>query len=600
MKFLYTQLEITNIIIISLFAYNIIIEKQRDIASKAYFRLMVVAVVCNIVDLLGWLFDGATSAAGNIVAYCVDALNLAFAPLFALFWIWYLECFITGGKVRGNKFLKICSGIVGVMTLDALVSPFTGWLFYLQDGVYCRGPLYKTHMSIVGIILVCVAVRAVFVSRKSDDRGKKKDFRLIAGCVILILTAAVIQVLAYGLPLIWTATTCSIVLVYVRVQNKRVENIKMDFFARMSHDLRTPLNGILGLSSLAIDEIENQPLVKDYLEKINDSGQFMLGIVNDILEMRKLECGNVTFNPKPYSKKEYDSEIQVMFTPLCKDKDIELVVDTSKVDKTVLVDKLRLRQILLNLISNSVKYTNVGGKIEVLFDQKVLSDTQVVITIVIRDNGIGMSKEFLERIYDVYQRSENVANVQGSGLGLAITKSLVDLMGGTIHCESEENVGTTFTIELPLEYVENTEQETALPEKHEVDDSVFEGKRVLLVEDHPTNTIVATELLKMKGMVVEHAENGKIAVDMFECSNKDYYDLVLMDVMMPVMGGLEATQCIRALANENAKTIPIIAMTANAFDDDIQKCLAAGMNAHIAKPIDPEVLFSTLQENLKK
>ena len=387
------------------------------------------------------------------------------------------------------------------------------------------------------------------------------------------------------------------------LQKANVANAaKTDFLSRMSHDMRTPMNAIIGITALALDETTNPVAVRDNLNKINQASHFLLSLINDILDMTKIEDGAVELHKEPYSYKDFISNLQTMFEPLCSEKGIELVFELTNMPlPPVLTDKMRINQIFFNLLSNAVKFTPEGGKIIYRETNAYVENNCLHGDYQIIDNGIGMSKEFQKNMFKPFVQEDNgiTSRIEGTGLGLSITKSLVELMNGTLTVESEKDKGTTVTVHLDIDLTtEAYENSTDSTEDTSAAKPVLQGKRVLLVEDHPLNTEIATRLLAKKDMVITCAENGEAALQRFQDSVLYSYDAILMDIRMPVMDGLTAAREIRKLDREDAKTIPIIAMTANAYQEDIQMSKAAGMNAHLAKPIEPKKLYSILTEHL--
>lgn len=375
---------------------------------------------------------------------------------------------------------------------------------------------------------------------------------------------------------------------------ERANKAKTEFLSRMSHDIRTPMNGIIGMTALAKEELEHPEEVLDYLNKIDSSSQFLLGLINDILDMTKIESGFVTLKREPYPLQEMLNEIDTLIRPHCYSKDIAFELNTEGlVCDCVQWDKLRINQVLFNLLSNAVKFTPEGGKVTFLIRHLSRKDNIVKMQFIVRDTGIGIGKEFQEHMFEPFSQERQTEEILGTGLGLAIVKNLVSLMGGTITLNSERGKGSEFVVELEAEVCENLEQKMDV--STEIDDSLLEGKKVLLCEDHPINIQIAKKMLEKKGMLVTCAKNGVEAVRRFEESDENEYDIVLMDILMPGMDGLEATRTIRALDRADARMVPIIAMTANAFQEDVRKSLEAGMNGHLAKPVDTKQLFRTLK-----
>lgn len=374
---------------------------------------------------------------------------------------------------------------------------------------------------------------------------------------------------------------------------------KTDFLSRMSHDIRTPINVISGMTELALMENGNPPVTTEYLSNIKSSGKFLLGLVNDILDMNKVESGKMELHKRPYSLREFVGYLNAVIRPLCEEKGIDFTIDFGEERETILVDPLRFNQIFFNLLSNSVKFTPCGGHISIFGKGGKLGNGKSAVEFTVRDDGAGMSEEFQKTMFSAFSQEARTSsqNTQGTGLGLAIVKNLVGIMNGTMRVESEIDKGTAFFISMDLEEAPEAQVNIQEAETAAAD---LGGRRVLLCEDHPLNAKIMIQLLSRKGMSVSHAENGRIGVDMFASSAQNYYDLILMDIRMPVMDGIEAATAIRALPRADAAAVPIIALTANAYDSDVEKCLAAGMNAHLAKPVEVQKLYSMLSSALAR
>ena len=515
---------------------------------------------------------------------------------------------------------------------------------------------------------------------------------------------------------------------------KQANVAKTAFLSRMSHEIRTPMNAIIGLDNIALHDPDLTPTLKGYLEKIGTSARYLLSIINDILDMSRIESGRMSFRNEEFSFTSFVYQINSLIDGQCKDKglnyDCQLKGD---IGKYYIGDDTKLEQVLINILGNAVKFTDAGGTVTLIIECTAQFDGQSNFRFTIRDTGIGMNKDFLPRIFEPFSQEDDTTTSRygGSGLGLAITKNIVQMMNGSITVESTRGVGSEFVINLPLkdsargegddlhemrpqdfsvlivddeqlarehaksvlsevgiksdtcaggkEALELIEMRHArredynlilvdwlMPEKdgialtrdireilgsdttvivltaydwYEIEEEAIkagvdtfmskplastnvlyefqqafnrkrqtvpekkvvelEGRKILVVEDMPVNAEIMMMILEMRGMISDHAENGKIAVDKFAASPPGFYDAILMDIRMPVMDGLKATEAIRALDHPDAKTVPIIAMTANAFDEDVQRSLKAGMNAHLTKPADPEHLYKTLQELIK-
>ena len=390
------------------------------------------------------------------------------------------------------------------------------------------------------------------------------------------------------------------VALQLAVQRETKANLaKREFLFNMSHDIRTPMNAIIGFTALAQTHIDDRGQVEDYLKKISVSSQHLLSLINDVLDMSRIESGKVTLEAKPVHLPELVHELRDIVQAVVSEKDLSLTLDTVGVEnEDVIADPLRLEQILINVLANAVKFTPDGGQISLWIVQKDTAPAGYAdFEFHIKDNGIGMSEEFQKHIFEQFarERTSTVSKIQGTGLGMAITKSLVDMMGGRITVKSEQGKGSEFTISLRFPIGEAKTEQTPPAAKA----SASAGKKLLVVEDNELNLEIASTLLKEAGFAVDTAENGKIAVEKVEAASADRYDLILMDIQMPEMDGYEATRRIRALPDAKKAALPIVAMTANAFEDDRKNALRAGMNGHIAKPLDIPKLFQVLSELLK-
>ena len=374
---------------------------------------------------------------------------------------------------------------------------------------------------------------------------------------------------------------------------------KTAFLSSMSHEIRTPMNAIIGLDTLALKKENLDGETRDYLEKINNSAQHLLSLINDILDMSRIESGRMVVKKEKFSLSTMIEQINTMVMTQCGDKGLEYKCNVAGgISDYYIGDDMKLKQVLINILSNAIKFTDAPGMVSLDIRKKAEFKGQTTISFVVEDTGVGMDKSFLPKIFDTFAQEDASRNNKygSSGLGMAITKSIVEIMNGTISVESEKGVGTKFTVVFTLKNCEDTAKISTMPLFSEKQRADLNGKHILVAEDVIINAEIMKELLKMKGIIPDHAENGKIALDMFEKSSSEYYDAILMDIRMPEMDGLEATSKIRALNRPDAKTVPIIAMTANAFDEDMQRSLQVGMNAHLSKPVEPERLYMTLEE----
>lgn len=382
---------------------------------------------------------------------------------------------------------------------------------------------------------------------------------------------------------------------------REANNAKTDFLSNMSHDMRTPMNGILGLSALIKEKTDINEIHSD-IDQILLSGRYLLNLINDTLDMSKIEAGRLELNLKPINSENVFKNVFATASLMAQEKEISLEIATPGIAHgkwvKVLADSSRIEQVLINVISNAIKYTNKGGHVSVCMETVSVSADFVCDKYVVSDNGIGMSEEYLTHIFEPFSQEGrlNGSDDEGAGLGMSIVKKLVTLMNGEISVQSKLDEGTTVT--LLMKYPRYYENESEKNAQTGIDFSVLSGKRVLICEDHPLNSLIASNLLEKHGAVCETAVNGRVGVEKFRGSECGYYDAVLMDIRMPEMNGLDAARAIRQSGRADSETVPIIAMTAYAFESDVKACLDAGMNEHISKPIDPTVFYEKLVKHL--
>lgn len=376
---------------------------------------------------------------------------------------------------------------------------------------------------------------------------------------------------------------------------QQASRAKSLFLSSMSHDIRTPMNAIVGMAEIAKEEMDNREKVKESLEIITSSSNHLLSLINDVLDMAKIESGNMVLTKEGFDLKEVIKRMKAMVMPMFLEKNQTFTVRLKLVHHRFMGDAMRLNRVLINLLNNASKFTPEGGKISLVFEEKeMLSPNVASILFSVKDNGIGIPKEKQQGIFEPFYREgiSAINQIEGAGLGLAITKSIVDEKGGRIWLESEVGKGSTFYVEAPMQLEESgtsTMEKKKIPSK--TASGILENRTVLLVEDHPINTLVATRLLEKQGARVVHGENGEKGYEIFINSDENEFDVIFMDIQMPVMNGYEATKAIRQSNHPHGKTIPIVAMTANVFAEDVAKAKAVGMNAHIGKPIDVETIM---------
>ncbi len=393
------------------------------------------------------------------------------------------------------------------------------------------------------------------------------------------------------------------------IQNEQLESklkvaeesgrAKASFLASISHEMRTPMNVILGLDEIALKDQELKPETRESLEKIGQSGRHLLDMINNILEMNDIQSGSLEVKNDEFSLKDVIDQVSVIIRTLCEKKDLTYDCSISEDAAGWYVgDEMKIKQSLLKVLDNAVKYTESPGTVSLDVVATPGENGIKTLTFAVRDNGIGIDSDFLPKVFDVFTEQDTTFTKKygGSGLSLAVTKNMVELMGGTITAESQKGFGSTFTIELPLKSIEQKHEE----EQRQADEIELAGRRILVVEDIQENAEIVMDLLELEGVKSEHAENGKVALEMFEHAPEGYYDAILMDLRMPVMDGLEASRRIRDLDKPDAKKIPIIALTANAFDSDVKATMDVGMNAHLAKPADSDLLYFTIKQQIAK
>lgn len=382
---------------------------------------------------------------------------------------------------------------------------------------------------------------------------------------------------------------------------QKVSEIKTEFLARVSNDIKTPMNVIVGMTALGMEETDNPEKMAECLGKIDSASKFLMGLLNDLVDMSRIETGRFHLHPRPYSFGDFMDTMHSMIAPACAEKKIEFETASGDLNLNMLVDPMRFEQLFFNLLSNAVKFTPVGGKVSFLVRNYATYNSRFSADYVVQDTGIGMSEEFQRLLFEPFTQESSVVAEQshGSGLGLAIVHSIVELMGGTISVNSRLGGGTEIKVHLEVELAQIQPEKTSERMGSDAALAILRGKRVLLAEDHPLNVEIAKRTLERRQMEVVHAEDGNAAVRLFEINAPHYFDVVLMDVHMPGMDGLEASRRIRRMPRRDAQMTPIIAMSSSNAQEDVDVCREAGMNAHIAKPIEPHRLYRLLCEYLE-
>lgn len=597
------------------------------------FRMMLyTALFSCIADTIVFVFDGQKGIICFILLFLGNTWLFVSNMLLGSLWIMTVVTHISGrGLPKGQKILLYILDILGCSIL--LINPFYPFAFKVNsDNVYSRGPLFWIYIAIE-LIIICDSIVVYIVYRKKIPEAKHFP---IWQFIIPVMVGIVIQSRSYGISLICPSLSiaiCGVILgifseneeeaeilkqneekskIILEQQEKLEEALimaqsasksKTTFLNNMSHDIRTPMNAIIGYTGLAQKHSDDERMVKDYLNKIENSSDYLLSLINEVLDMSRIEAGKMTLHLKTESLRNIIAAIEDIVSTDIKSKGHEFVIDIESVkNEYVLCDKLRIEQILINIISNSIKYTPENGRISFAVTQKRGKDNDsAVYEFCITDNGIGMDEEYMATIYEPFTRakSSTVSGIQGTGLGMAITRNLIDMMGGSIDVQSKKGKGTRTVFELEFKIMSASDMTvTQTDNKKKIINGNIEGRKILLVEDNEINREIATQILEESGFIVDTASDGDVAVEKMGAAGEDDYDMILMDIQMPRMDGYEATRQIRRI-HPAGELIPIIAMTANAFDEDKKLAIDAGMNDYLAKPIKADKLIEVISRMLR-
>lgn len=493
--------------------------------------------------------------------------------------------------------------------LMLVVWSFLGILFYWyifshdRENRFGKSTIMWLMMMFLLLFSVNVWTRLDMEEKIRLADSKEADRILLRGSIlqIAIILAALYIVFRMFITMLERVKQMSSRIIQAEERNRA----KTEFLSNMSHDIRTPMNAIIGFTDLALANPEDTDRVRDYLRKIKGSGDHLLSLINDILEMSAIENGKFRFAEEIVDLSELMDDLNNLMEGQVEGKNQVLTIDISGVsDRKVYCDRLRMKQMLLNLLSNANKYTQDGGHISVRITESREAESELAVyEISVKDNGIGMDPKFAEHIFEAFEREKNstVSGIQGTGLGMAITKKIVVQMEGTIDVYTEKNKGSEFVITVKLKTADDTTSDDKAKDSGDISagDNDFNGKRLLLVDDIEINREIAKMMLEMHGFEIEEAMDGEEAVAKVAAADSGYYDAVLMDIQMPKMNGYDATRAIRSIKDKAKAQVPIIAMTANVFDEDIKNAADAGMNGHIAKPIDQDDMLRTLAKVLK-
>ena len=637
-----------------------------DKTSRKFSLLLISGTILYVIVDAVFI---ACHLSGHLTVSAWKIVSFVFYFVYTILpFIWHLFVRNFVGRSYGKVF-RMVETIPIIILLGMLVlTPSTGALYYFDaDGMYQRGTLYNIYAylnffyyaeSIIDLLVISI--------KKTEKEERYAVSTMVISFVVLIGSFLNNNVIPQGtiFPFMPFCSTLVAMLAFYFVATKDAERskeyqqqlvqdalekaqeasqAKTEFLSRMSHDIRTPMNAVINLTELALQEPISDT-VREYLEKSMVSSKFLLGLINDILDMSRIESGTMVMKKENLTRTDFLNAVETVVMPLVREKNINFHGELNPGEYTISVDKLRFYQIFFNLLSNAVKFTPEGGDVWFTVENLEVENDKLRIRFSVRDNGIGMSEEFQEHLFEPFaqEHSELSAKTTGTGLGLPIVKSLVDAMDGTISVKSKLGEGTEISVVMDVDIVAraellpskastsatgsasasasatasspasatgsasaSTEDSTSAPASTSASTSasapsVLKGLNVLLVEDNEINTYVARIILENGGCVVSEANNGEKAVEAFSESEPYTYDAILMDVRMPIMDGLEATKAIRALDRPDAVSVPIIAMTADAFDDERLHTIEAGMNYHLTKPIETDQLYEALRQCCSK
>lgn len=565
-------------------------------SERWILQLLIAVCVCDLSDVFGILFK---QTAGRNVLFILDAAFIFSVASISLFFLCYSEN-IYGSDMFKKRIPLITIHIpIDVLCIIIVASYRTEWIYK-----------YPQILMIANIYNAYSVLLSLWRIHKEKNAEKRKVLWQPVFYIVPFFIGIFLQCFFNTMPWANTSLTITILLIFVNNQQRLLQKktqdaeaavrAKSEFLSHMSHDIRTPINGMMGMLDIAQAHLNNPEKMDLCLSKMRGAADQLLSLINDVLDMSKIETGSIQLVEEPFDMIRLLNgtlavqEIIASEKSLTIEQDIEGAIE----HPCVCGSPNYVRSILVNIISNAIKYTNPGGDIFVSARELSCDGEYVKFEFIVSDTGIGMSEEFAEHIFEPFtqEHAENRSSYQGTGLGMSIVKNLINKMKGTITLETKQGEGSTFTITLPVKLDTVCFEETETEEE----ETSIEGMKILLVEDNDLNLEVAQYILEDAGAEIIVARNGLESVELFEQSESDSFDVILMDVMMPVMDGLTATKRIRKLKRKDARTVPVIAMTANVFNEDIIAVKEAGMNEHIAKPLDFDKLIHTLAKYFLK
>ena len=565
-------------------------------SERWILQLLIAVCVCDLSDVFGILFK---QTAGRNVLFILDAAFIFSVASISLFFLCYSEN-IYGSDMFKKRIPLITIHIpIDVLCIIIVASYRTEWIYK-----------YPQILMIANIYNAYSVLLSLWRIHKEKNAEKRKVLWQPVFYIVPFFIGIFLQCFFNTMPWANTSLTITILLIFVNNQQRLLQKktqdaeaavrAKSEFLSHMSHDIRTPINGMMGMLDIAQSHLNNPEKMDLCLSKMRGAADQLLSLINDVLDMSKIETGSIQLVEEPFDMIRLLNgtlavqEIIASEKSLTIEQDIEGAIE----HPCVCGSPNYVRSILVNIISNAIKYTNPGGDIFVSARELSCDGEYVKFEFIVSDTGIGMSEEFAEHIFEPFtqEHAENRSSYQGTGLGMSIVKNLINKMKGTITLETKQGEGSTFTITLPVKLDTVCFEETETEEE----ETSIEGMKILLVEDNDLNLEVAQYILEDAGAEIIVARNGLESVELFEQSESDSFDVILMDVMMPVMDGLTATKRIRKLKRKDARTVPVIAMTANVFNEDIIAAKEARMNEHIAKPLDFDKLIHTLAKYFLK
>lgn len=565
-------------------------------SERWILQLLIAVCVCDLSDVFGILFK---QTAGRNVLFILDAAFIFSVASISLFFLCYSEN-IYGSDMFKKRIPLITIHIpIDVLCIIIVASYRTEWI-YKYPQILMIANIYNAYSILLSLWRI----------HKEKNSEKRKVLWQPVFYIVPFFVGIFLQCFFNTIPWANTALTITILLIFINNQQRLLQKktqdaeaairAKSEFLSHMSHDIRTPINGMMGMLDIAQAHLNNPEKMDLCLSKMRGAADQLLSLINDVLDMSKIETGSIQLVEEPFDMIRLLNgtlavqEIIASEKSLTIEQDIEGAIE----HPCVCGSPNYVRSILVNIISNAIKYTNPGGDIFVSARELSCDGEYVKFEFIVSDTGIGMSEEFAEHIFEPFtqEHAENRSSYQGTGLGMSIVKNLINKMKGTITFETKQGEGTTFTITLPVKLDTVCFEETETEEE----ETSIEGMKILLVEDNDLNLEVAQYILEDAGAEIIVARNGLESVELFEQSESDSFDVILMDVMMPVMDGLTATKRIRKLKRKDARTVPVIAMTADVFNEDIIAAKEAGMNEHIAKPLDFDKLIHTLAKYFLK